>query len=126
MKRMDIRRTDELREEIGVQMSLMGRLVKCRLRWAQHLVWIGKERMAKRANRLREEGKRKRGRTWLKWENCVMIDILKVGVVGEWRVLTEDRGRWRSIVVKAVQKIDAMDLTPYKGKRRRTTTTSML
>ncbi len=38
VKRVDRRRMDELREEIGVQMSLMGRLVKFRLRWAGHLV----------------------------------------------------------------------------------------
>ena len=62
MKRVDRRRMDEAREEIGVQMSLTGRLVKCRLRWAGHLVWMGEERMAKRADRLREQGRRKRGR----------------------------------------------------------------
>ena len=45
VKRVD-RRMDELREEIGVQMSLMGRLVECRLRWAGHLVWMEEERMA--------------------------------------------------------------------------------
>ena len=33
---------NELREEIGVQMSLTGR---CRVRWAGHLVRMGKERM---------------------------------------------------------------------------------
>jgi len=48
VKRVDRRRVDELREEIGVQMSLMGRLVKCRLRWAGHLVQMGEERMTKR------------------------------------------------------------------------------
>ena len=43
-KRMDRRRMDELRKEIGVQMSSTGRLVKCRLRWAGHSVRMGKER----------------------------------------------------------------------------------
>ena len=32
VKRVDRRRMDELREEIGVQMSLTGRLVKCWLK----------------------------------------------------------------------------------------------
>ena len=41
VKRVDRRRMDELREEIGVQMSLTGRLVKCLLRWAGHLVRMG-------------------------------------------------------------------------------------
>ena len=56
MERVDKRRMDELREEIGVQMSLAGRLVKCRLRWAGHLVQMREERMAKIVDRLREQG----------------------------------------------------------------------
>ena len=53
VKRVDRRRMDKLVEEIGVQMSLTGRLVKCRLRWAGYLVQMGEERMAKRLDRLR-------------------------------------------------------------------------
>ena len=34
VKRVDRRRMYEPREDIGVQMSLAGRLVKCRLKWA--------------------------------------------------------------------------------------------
>ena len=45
------RRMDDLREEIRVQMSLTGRLFKCRLKWAGHVVRMGEERMAKRADR---------------------------------------------------------------------------
>ena len=37
-------------------------------------------------------------------------DIYKVGVAGEWREFTEDRGRW-SFVVKTGQKIGAIG--PY-------------
>ena len=57
--------------------------------------------MAKRTSKLREKGRRKRGRPCLGWEDCVRRDICKVGVVGDWRELGEDKGRWRSIVVKA-------------------------
>ena len=59
---------DELREEIGVQMSLTGRLVKCRLGGAGRLVQMGEETMAKRVDRLMERGWRKRGRPRLRWE----------------------------------------------------------
>ena len=41
VKSVDRRSMDELKEEIGVQMSLMGRLVKFQLRWAGHLVRMG-------------------------------------------------------------------------------------
>ena len=34
VKRVDRRRMDELREEVGIQKCLMGRLVKSRLKWA--------------------------------------------------------------------------------------------
>ena len=76
VKRVDRSRMGELREGIGVQMSLTGRLVKCRMRWAGHLVRMGKERMAKRVDGLREQGRRKRGRPWLRWENCMRrVDV---------------------------------------------------
>ena len=39
-------------------------------------------------------------------------DIRKVGAIGEWRELAEDRGRWRSIVVKAGQKLGAIGHHP--------------
>ena len=42
VQRVD-RRMDELREEIGVEMSLTERLVKCQLRWVIHSVWMGKK-----------------------------------------------------------------------------------
>ena len=47
MKRVDKKRMDELREEIGVQMRLTVRLVKQWLRWAGHLVWMGEERITR-------------------------------------------------------------------------------
>ena len=34
---MDRRRMDELREEVGIQKCLMGRLVKSRMKWAGHV-----------------------------------------------------------------------------------------
>ena len=63
VKRVDRRRMDDLREEIGVQMSLTGKFVKCRLRWAEHLVRMGEERMAKGADRLMEQN-----------EACIFLD----------------------------------------------------
>ena len=50
VKRVDRRRMDKLMEEFGVQVSLTGRLVK-----AGHLVKMGEERMAKRAERYEEK-----------------------------------------------------------------------
>ena len=60
MKIVERRRMDELREEIGVQMSLTGRLIKSQFEWAGHFVWMEEDRMAKRAVRLRELGRQTR------------------------------------------------------------------
>ena len=70
-KRVDKKRMmDVLSEEIDVQMYLMERLVKSWLKWSGHLVWMGEERMPKIANRLRSQGRKKRGRLWMRWEDC--------------------------------------------------------
>ena len=37
VKRVDRRRMDEPREEVGIQKCVMGRLVKSRLKWAGHV-----------------------------------------------------------------------------------------
>ena len=60
----------ELREETGVQRSLTERLVRSRLQWAG---------LPKRAAELREQGRRRRGRPTLRWEDCVMRDVSRAG-----------------------------------------------
>ena len=77
-------------------------MVKSWLKWAGHLMQMEEERMAKRVDRLRKQGGRERGRLRLRWEYCVRSDINKVWMVGEWRELAEDMGKW-NIVFKAGQ-----------------------
>ena len=69
--RADRRRMVELREETGVQRSLIERLVRSRLQWAGHVERMADERLPKRAAELREHGKMRRGRPILRWEDCV-------------------------------------------------------
>ena len=69
--RADRRRMVELREETGVQRSLAERLVRSRLQWAGYIERMADGRLPKRAAELREEGKRRRGRPRLRWEDCV-------------------------------------------------------
>ena len=61
----------ELREETGVQRSLTERLVRSRLQWAGHVERMADDRLPKRAAELREQGRRRRGRPRLRWEDCV-------------------------------------------------------
>ena len=71
--RADRRRMVELREETGVQRSLTERLVRSRLQWAGHVDRMADDRLPKRAAELREQGRRRRGRPRLRWEDCVIV-----------------------------------------------------
>ena len=68
--RADRRRMVELREETGVQRSLTERLVRSRLQWAGHVERMADARLPKKATELREQGRRRRGRPRLRWEDC--------------------------------------------------------
>ena len=71
-KRVDIRRTNDMRKEIGMQCSLTGILTRSRMRWAGHLVRMDASKLAKRAEVEKHQGRRKRGRPQLRWEDCMM------------------------------------------------------
>ena len=68
--RADRRRMVELREETGVQRSLTERLVRSRLQWAGHVGRMADDRLPKRAAELCEQGRRRRDRPSLRWEDC--------------------------------------------------------
>ena len=79
-------------------------LARSRLQWAGHVERMADDRLPKRAAELREEGRRRRGRPRLRWEDCVKRDVRKAGEgkTGRRRQETEEGGkyyqmrRWRS------------------------------
>ena len=75
----------ELREETGVQRSLTVRLMRSRLQWSGHVDRMADARLPKRATELGEQGRRRRGRPWLRWEDCVKRDVRKAGEEEDWR-----------------------------------------
>ena len=83
--RADRRRMVELREETGVQRSLTERLVRSRLQWVGHVERMADDRLPKRAAELREQGRRRRGRPRLRWEDCVKRDVRKAGEEEDWK-----------------------------------------
>ena len=89
--RADRRKMVELREETGVQRSLTERLVRSRLQWAGHVVRMADDRLLKSAAELREQGRRRRGRPILRWEDCVKRDVKKTGEDRNWKKKTGDR-----------------------------------
>ena len=60
VKRVDRRRMDELREEVGIQKCLMGRLVKSRMKWAGRVERMKEDRLPRMAYVHQERGMRKR------------------------------------------------------------------
>ena len=77
------------------------------------------ERIPKRATVLREQGRRRRGRPILIWEDCIKRDVKKTGEEGDWKKKTGDREGWRRIADEAVKKLQAAP-HPDKGKNTHT------
>ena len=94
-------------EETGVQRSLTERLVRSRLQWAGHVDRMADDRLSKRAAELREQGRRRRGRPRLRWEDCVKRDVKKAGEEGDWKKKTRDRGGWQRLSDEALKKLRA-------------------
>ncbi len=108
----------ELREETGMQMSLTERMVGSRLQWAGHVERMADDRVPKRAVELREDGRRRRGRPRLRWEDCVKIDVRKAGEEEDWKKKTRDRGGWKNYQMRR-RRSCGQHLTPDKGKTRK-------
>ena len=53
------------------------------------------DRLPKRAVELREEGRLRRGRSMLRWEDRVMRDVRKAGEGEDWKKKTRERGGWK-------------------------------
>ena len=92
--RADRRIMVELREETGVQRGLTARQVSSRLQWAGHVEMMANDRRPRRAAELRGEGRGRRGRPRLRWEDCVKRDVRKAGEEEDWKK-TRDRGGWK-------------------------------
>ena len=65
--------------------------MRSRLQWAGHVERMADDRLPKRAAKLREEGRRRRGRPMLRWEDCVKRDVRKIGEEEDWKKKTRDR-----------------------------------
>ena len=65
------------------------------------------DRLPKRAAELREQGRRRRGRPRLRWEDCVKRDVNKAGEEDDWKKKTRDRGGWKRLSDEAVTKLQA-------------------
>ena len=86
-----------------MQRSLTKRLVRGRLQWAGHVERMADDRLPKRAAEFRKQGKRRRGRPRLRWEDCVKRDVRKAGEEEAWKKKTRDRGGGKRLSDEAVK-----------------------
>ena len=74
------------------------------------------DRLPKRAAVLREQGRRRRGRSRLRWEVCFKRDVKKAGEEGDWEKKTGDRGGWKRLADEAVKNSQA---APHPRQREK-------
>ena len=69
-----------------------------RLRWIGHLARMDDENVAKHVFERNPEGRRRRGRSKLRWKGSVLEDYQKLGVGLAWRTATLERAVWRGLI----------------------------
>ena len=67
---------------------------------------MAEDRLTKRDDAYGEEGRRRRGRPRLRWEDCVKRDVRKAGVERKLEGKAHDRGEWRPMVRNATYKLN--------------------
>ena len=81
--------------------------MRSRLQWAGHVERMADDRLAKRAAELREQGRRRRGRPRLRWEDCAKRDVRKEVEEEDWKKNTRDRGGWKRLADDALKRLRA-------------------
>jgi len=66
--------------------------------WVGYVARMGEGRGVHRVLVGKPEGKRPLGRPRCRWEDNIKMDLRKVGEVGYWMELAQDRDRWRVLV----------------------------
>ena len=72
-----------------------------RLRWAGHVARMGDRRRAHKILLRKPEGKRPRGRPKIRWEDNIVRDLKEVDYEGNWKILAQDRVKWRAYALVA-------------------------
>ena len=87
-------------------MSIVGKIVKSRMKWAGHMVSMKYDKLSKRSETKTHGGSRKRGRPQLRWEDCVKRDMRKAEEEEKWRENANNRDQWKHIKKVAVLRSD--------------------
>ena len=102
-----------------MQRSLTERLVRSRLQLAGQVEMMADDILPKRAAELSEQGRRRRGRRRLRWEDCVKRDVRKAGEEEDWKKKkTRDRGGCKRLSDKAFKTLRAAPRPSQREKRK--------
>ena len=82
---MKRRRMKDLREEVGTNACIVGKIVKSRMKWAGHMVRMKDDQLPKRS---------------------VKRDLRKAEEEEKWRVKANNREQWKQITKVAVLRSD--------------------
>jgi hypothetical protein len=75
------------------------RVIKSRMRWAEHVARVEEGRGVYRVLVEGPEGKRPLGKPRRGWENNIKLDIREIGICGaNWIQLAQDRVPWPAFV----------------------------
>ena len=89
-------RNDDIRQALGVEKTLLDKVVQRRLRWFGHVERMAVDRIPHIALHARFEGKRNKGRPRQRWIDNITEDITSCGLTLKRAMdLTNDRGQWR-------------------------------
>ena len=83
--------------------------MRIRLQWAGHVERMADDRLPKRAAELREEGRKRRGRPRLRWEDCVKRDV---GRQERRKKKTRDRG-WKRLSDEGHEAVRKLQAAPH-------------
>ena len=81
----------DLRGEVGTKACIVGKIVKIRMKWAEHMVRMKYDKLPKRSETKKQEGFRKRGRPQLRWDDCVKRELRKAEEEEKWREKANDK-----------------------------------
>ena len=71
-----------------------------------HTVIMKDDKLPKRSETKKQEGFRKRGRSHLRWEDCVKRGLRQAEEEEKWRENANNRDQWKQITKVAVLRID--------------------
>ena len=100
VKRVERRRLEELRQEIGLGMTITRKIERARMRWAGHVARMEEGRAPRRAMEMEIDGTRRRGRPTMRWRDAVEKVVNRMGEQRDWKMVARDRTAWKKLVAK--------------------------